>query len=68
MYEKQLPRTEIGLQRMFDCEYNQLNENSIKKCLEVADKMKKKGWTKSWFYQAIVKPYVAKHSSVKVTK
>lgn len=68
MYEKQLPRTELGLQNHFDVYRNQTGEENIKKCLAVAEKMKKKGWTKSWFYQAVIKPYVKKHSTSKVKK
>jgi len=65
MYEKQLPRTEHGLLSHFDVHQYQPNEADIKKCLEVAEKLKKKRWTKSWFYQAVIKPYVKKHSGVK---
>lgn len=64
-YEKQLPRTENGLLSHFEVHQYQPSEADVKKCLEVAEKLKKKGWSKSWFYQAVIKPYVKKHSGVK---
>jgi len=66
MYEKQLPRTEHGLLSHFEVHQYQIGEENIKKCLEIAEKLKKKGWTESWFYRAVIEPYVKKHSSNKM--
>lgn len=65
MYEKQLPRTENGLLNHFEVHQYQDNEEGEKKCLAVAEKLKKKGWTETWFYNAVIKPYVKKHSDDK---
>ena len=62
MYEKQLPRTEHGLLSHSEVHQYQPSKEDEKKCLAVAEKLRKKGWTKSWFYQAVIKPYVKKHS------
>ncbi len=62
MYEKQLPRTEHGLLNHFDVYQYQPSKEDEKKCLAVAEKLRKKGWTESWFYRAVIEPYVKKHS------
>ena len=60
-YEKYLPRTELGLQYHFQ---GAIAHNDNELALKVGLKMKEKGWTKSWFYAAHVKPFLAKQKSM----
>ena len=63
LINRKLGRTEYSLLDQFEY-YNLHNDDvHIKKCLEVIAKLEKNGWTKSWLFQAKMKPFKELHKS-----
>jgi len=60
--EKQLPRTELGLQYEFEyCNGHLNSKEHIVRAIKVIEKLEKKGWTKSWIYEAKMLPFKEKY-------
>jgi len=66
-YEKTLPRTEYGLVQFFEGNIADGIDSQPKRAYAAGLKLKQNGWTKSWYYQTVVKPWMQKNKPMEVS-